>query len=157
MGPWDFPFSPDPRERERQERGEKNKRTVQRRTPRRKTDRRRGAASTPSNPSPMPSVTATLTETPAREHVFTRPDGTVLRVPAKYENPRTRAHIDRTLRAYKRPHGDQGPRYEAITTAADEFATLLADLCPESAELTLAIRAVEEARMRANQAIAVNE
>lgn len=75
----------------------------------------------------------------------------------KYNDERMQAHVARTLGAYRPPTGDQAPRYAAITTAAHGFATLLIDLCPPSAELTLALRHVEGARMRANQAIAVNE
>jgi len=101
--------------------------------------------------------TAPAADTSPREHVFTRADRTELRVAAKYDSPRTRAHIARTLGAYKPPKGDQAPRYEAITILIDQASQALADLCPESGELTLAIRDLESARMRANQAIAVNE
>jgi hypothetical protein len=58
---------------------------------------------------------------------------------------------------YHKPNEDQRRRMEAINTKATEFAASLWDNCPESAERTLALRAVEEARMRANQSIAVNE
>jgi hypothetical protein len=91
-----------------------------------------------------------------REHIFTDPTGETITVSAKYENTTAHAHIARTL-AYKPPTPDQAPRYKAITAGAAQFAELLADLCPPSPELTTALRAVEEARMRANQAIAVNE
>lgn len=91
-----------------------------------------------------------------REHVFTRPDGSELRVAAKYSDERMQAHLDRTL-AYRPPQCDQADRYSAITAATAEYGQVLVDLCPPSAELTLALRALEEARMRAIQAIAVNE
>lgn len=92
-----------------------------------------------------------------REHIYTAPDGSEIAVPAKYEDARMQSHLDRTLGAYKPPQGDQAPRYGAITAATREFGQLLVDLCPPSAELTLALRDLESARMRANQAIAVNE
>jgi hypothetical protein len=62
-----------------------------------------------------------------------------------------------TLFVYHAPKGDQAQRYERIRAAAKEFANTLVHNCPPSAELTLAIRAVEDAMMRANQSIAVNE
>jgi hypothetical protein len=64
--------------------------------------------------------------------------------------------IDR-LHTYHPPQGDQAQRYQRISTAAEIFALVLAECCPGSPELTIAIRDVANARMHANQAIAVNE
>lgn len=55
---------------------------------------------------------------------------------------------------YHPPTDGQVPRYEAIRAAGREFAELLADLCPSSPELTLAINAVDLAVMQANAAVA---
>lgn len=58
---------------------------------------------------------------------------------------------------YHRPTGAQVARMGVINDAAAALAAALFDGCPESAERTLALRSVEDARMRANQAIVVNE
>lgn len=52
---------------------------------------------------------------------------------------------------------DQTARYERVRAAGWAFARELYVLCPPSSERTLARRAIEEAVMRGNQAIAVNE
>lgn len=58
---------------------------------------------------------------------------------------------------YHPPKDDQAERYEAIRSAALTFASFLVQATPESREQSLAITALEEVVMRANQAIAVNE
>ncbi len=58
---------------------------------------------------------------------------------------------------YHAPVGDQLARYARLREAALRFAGTVADLTPESAEQTLAIRKVQEAVMFANAAIAINE
>lgn len=58
---------------------------------------------------------------------------------------------------YHAPHGDQAERYGIIREAGKTFARLICHLSPPSREQSLAITAVEEAVMRANQAIALNE
>ena len=52
------------------------------------------------------------------------------------------------------PTDGQVLKHEAIRAAGREFAELLADLCPSSPELTLAINAVDLAVMQANAAVA---
>ena len=49
----------------------------------------------------------------------------------------------------------QPEMYEAISAKAKEFAKLLKDLCPGSAETTLALRKLQEAVMWANASIAI--
>lgn len=61
------------------------------------------------------------------------------------------------LFSYHAPQGDQVERYAEIREAAQNFAQVVLDLTPESAEQTLAIRKVHDAMMQANSAIAVNE
>ena len=55
---------------------------------------------------------------------------------------------------YHAPVGDQAERYTQIRAAGKVFAEKLAELCPESADLTVAIRHVREAVFNANAAIA---
>lgn len=52
---------------------------------------------------------------------------------------------------------DQAKRYEFMRARARAFAQVIVTLTPPSREQSLAITALEEAVMRANQAIAVNE
>lgn len=106
-----------------------------------------------------------------RAHTFRLPSGEESAVVAKYGpnaepgtipastrlGPSVHEHIQRSLGAYRAPSGDQGVRYAAITARTLEYAEFLADVCPPSGELMLAIRALEECRMRANQSIATNE
>lgn len=76
----------------------------------------------------------------------------------------TRYKIDEAMRArlnnsfsYHAPFGDQAGRYEAIRSAGLNFANYINERTPASREQSLAITAIEEAVMRANQAIALNE
>ena len=55
------------------------------------------------------------------------------------------------------PHGTQERRYKSIRAAAKVFAEVVVELCPSSAEKTLAIRRIQEAGMWANCSIACNE
>jgi hypothetical protein len=50
----------------------------------------------------------------------------------------------------------QVPNYVKIRDDAREFATTILELCPESAEATLAIRHIQQAVMFANAAIAIH-
>lgn len=58
---------------------------------------------------------------------------------------------------YHAPFGDQAERYERIRSAGLDLVTIICGLTPPSREQSLAITAIEEAIMRANQAIALNE
>lgn len=51
---------------------------------------------------------------------------------------------------------ETAPRYELNRSAARRFAHTLIDTCPPSRELSLALTAVEDALMRANQAVAIH-
>lgn len=55
------------------------------------------------------------------------------------------------------PKGDQTARYEKVRAAALEFAILVRDLTPCSAEQTRSINAIDEAMFLANAAIARSE
>jgi hypothetical protein len=54
------------------------------------------------------------------------------------------------------PDAATAAKHDAINTAAIACAEAFMDNAPESPELTLAIRALEEARMWANAALATN-
>jgi hypothetical protein len=56
---------------------------------------------------------------------------------------------------YHSPVGDQPQRYETIRTAAREFAHILVDNTPPSADQTAAIRLLRECVMTANASIAL--
>lgn len=58
---------------------------------------------------------------------------------------------------YHAPKPNQLPRYEALRTAAREFAILIERDCPASRERSLAITNLQMAVMFANSAIAINE
>ena len=58
---------------------------------------------------------------------------------------------------YHAPKGNQGERYEQLRNKAKEFALAIADYCPESRELSLAMTNLESCVMWANAAIARNE
>lgn len=66
------------------------------------------------------------------------------------------ARLDNTF-VYHGAGPDQAKRYEFIRARARAFAQVIVTLTPPSREQSLAITALEEAVMRANQAIAVNE
>lgn len=67
-----------------------------------------------------------------------------------------RVNLDRLFK-YHRPRGTQPSRYAELRKAARAHADAIVAHTPESAEQTLAIRAVHQASMLANSAIAVNE
>lgn len=92
-----------------------------------------------------------------RTYSWENADGTVGgSVKQKYNDERMQAHVDR-VSGYRPPQGDQAERYAVITQWQKDSMQLLVDLCPPSPELTIALRHIEDARMRANQSIAVNE
>lgn len=55
---------------------------------------------------------------------------------------------------YHAPNGDQLDRYARIRTAARQFAQVVVDNTPSSADQTVAIRKLSEAVMTANASIA---
>ena len=61
------------------------------------------------------------------------------------------------LFTYHPPVGDQAARYEKLRAAAKAYAEQIVALTPGSPEQTLAVRAVQQASMMANAAIAINE
>ena len=58
--------------------------------------------------------------------------------------------------SYHAPMGDQAERYERLRAAGLDFAREVVRLTPPSREQSLAITAIEEAVMRANQSVALN-
>jgi len=55
---------------------------------------------------------------------------------------------------YHPPKGDQPERYTKIGEKVRELADLLAEVCPDSREQSLALTHLEETRMWANASIA---
>jgi len=55
---------------------------------------------------------------------------------------------------YHPPEDGDVQKYQAVRAGGLLFANLLAEMCPSSPELTLAINAVDDAVMKANAAIA---
>ena len=55
---------------------------------------------------------------------------------------------------YHPPLDDQHERYAQIRAAGKQFAEKLAELCPESADLTVALRHIRDAVYNANASIA---
>jgi hypothetical protein len=64
--------------------------------------------------------------------------------------------IDRRFTSHP-PFGDQAYRYKRINDACRDLAELIIDTTPYSREQSLALTALDDVRMRANQAIACNE
>lgn len=58
--------------------------------------------------------------------------------------------------SYHVPQSGQTEKYEQIRTKAKEFAYLIEQLCPQSAEQMLAWRKLQEAMMFANASIAMH-
>lgn len=56
--------------------------------------------------------------------------------------------------SYHSPKDDQPKRYEAIRTACEELANLIADLTPPSPEQSLAFNALDHVMFLANASIA---
>lgn len=56
--------------------------------------------------------------------------------------------------SYHAPIGDQGERYERLRAGAKAYAQLIVELCPPSADRTVAIRKLREAVYSANASIA---
>jgi hypothetical protein len=58
---------------------------------------------------------------------------------------------------YHAPKGDQPERYEMLRAKAKELALLIANLCPDSREKSLALTKLEECVFWSNASIARNE
>jgi hypothetical protein len=58
---------------------------------------------------------------------------------------------------YHKPEGDQVQRYERINRDCKQAALTVLECCPPSPDRTVALRAIQEARMKANMSIACNE
>jgi hypothetical protein len=75
----------------------------------------------------------------------------------KYEVDERTAKLIEDSFTFHPVHGDQAERYGALRAAAKELAFLMAENCPPSAELTLALRHLQIAGMFGNAAIAIHE
>ena len=70
--------------------------------------------------------------------------------------PRITRENVRDCFSYQPPDAARGIRHENINAATADLAELYFENAPESPELTLAIRALQTARMWANSALATN-
>jgi hypothetical protein len=68
----------------------------------------------------------------------------------------TDAEILAALFSYHPPTPETLPKYAAINQAAKNFAEVLLQNCPPSADRSAAIRLIRDARMTANASIALN-
>ena len=59
--------------------------------------------------------------------------------------------------SYHSPKNDQPVKYETIRKHARNFATYIAEECPDSREKSIAITKLQECVMWANASIAINE
>ena len=69
---------------------------------------------------------------------------------------RSDAEILAELFSYHPPTHETLPKFAAINQAAKNFAEVILQNCPPSADRSAAIRQIREARMTANAAIALN-
>jgi hypothetical protein len=74
----------------------------------------------------------------------------------KQHKPTLKEKIDNDF-SYHAPHGDQAARYEQLRNKAKEFALLIVELTPQSAEQEQALQLLNLATMSANASIARNE
>lgn len=92
-----------------------------------------------------------------RQHIFENErDGLNTTVEQKYEDGPAHQLVEK-LFTFQQMDREQAERARAITEASYNFGVLLADLCPPSRELTIAIGHISDARMLANASIALNE
>lgn len=68
----------------------------------------------------------------------------------------TSAEILAELFTYHPPTDEQIPKYAAINQAAKNFAEVILQNCPASADRSAAIRLIRDARMTANASVALN-
>lgn len=71
----------------------------------------------------------------------------------KFARPDPKEEIENWFQ-YHAPVGDQAQRYERLRAAGKELASVMLELCPASADRTVAIRKIREAVYSANASIA---
>jgi hypothetical protein len=70
--------------------------------------------------------------------------------------PMTSAEILAQLFSYHPPTSETLPKFAAINQAAKNFAEVVLQNCPSSADRSAAIRLIRDARMTANASVALN-
>lgn len=70
--------------------------------------------------------------------------------------PMSSEEILAELFKYHAPNGETLPKYAAINQAAKNFAEIVLQNCPSSADRSAAIRLIRDARMTANASVALN-
>ena len=84
-------------------------------------------------------------------------DGPAGETGGHYLPTRQRAEQIKRAFTYRSPKGTQAARYELLRGSCRRLARELAEMCPESRELALALTKLEEVVMWGNAAIARNE
>jgi hypothetical protein len=79
-----------------------------------------------------------------------------IKMPKYNISPQQRERLDKTFK-YHSPKDDQPERYVIIREKCKELAEVICENTPPSREQSIALTALEEVSMRANQAIAINE
>lgn len=74
----------------------------------------------------------------------------------KAYRPMSSSEVLRELFSYHPPTPNTLPKFAAINQAAKNFAEVILQNCPRSADLSDAIQKIREARMFANAAVALN-
>ena len=89
--------------------------------------------------------------------------GKALRDPREYDvdgctqaRPMSSEEILHELFSYHPPTPHTLPKFQAINQAAKNFAEVVLQNCPSSADRSAAIRLIRDARMTANAAVALN-
>ena len=67
----------------------------------------------------------------------------------------TEENVDEIMTYHPPPSEARAAKHKTVNAAAEVFARVLLEQCPECADRSSAIRAVREARMWANSAIAL--
>lgn len=70
--------------------------------------------------------------------------------------PMNSTEILHELFSYHPPTSDTLPKFQAINQAAKNFAEVVLQNCPSSADRSAAIRLIRDARMTANASVALN-
>lgn len=93
-----------------------------------------------------------------QEKVADRPYGCTSSIQEGCAPMRTMTHSEilAEMFIYHPPSPEQIPKYNAINQAAKNFAEIILQTCPPSADRSAAIRLIRDARMTANASVALN-
>lgn len=74
-----------------------------------------------------------------------------------YDTEQSRRDVEERFGAYRKPTEKTIPKFKALQQKALEMAHLIDELCPNCREKSTALTKLQEAKMQANAAIALNE